>query len=278
VNLTETELDRLADYTVDVLEPQDAAEVAGLIQTDPRWATAYRSLMDADVAVGADLSSFGRTPEPMPADVVARIDTALAGLPSRAKVASNVVSLDQARARRRRTMARLAGAAAAAVAVGGGIAAVTQSSIFTVAGTAERADTAAGAPAPVPPAAAGAGPRVLASGTDYELDSLPALSATAYPFAADSGALKSDAPRAAAEAAGAAGGPLTRLTGAALQTCLDAVLGRHPGTVAVLDYARYLGQPSLVIVVRQVAGSIVVAVGEDCGLAGPDEKAAVPAP
>jgi hypothetical protein len=44
-----------------------------------------------------------------------------------------------------------------------------------------------------------------------------------------------------------------------------------------LDYARFEGQPALMIVVRQAASSTIIAVGPDCGVLGADEKAAVPA-
>jgi hypothetical protein len=280
MSLTESELDRLADYTVDVLDPADAADVRDLIETDPRWSAAYGSLLGADVAVRADLSSVSGTSEPMPADVATRIEAALSELPS----LSNVVALDQARARRRRNVTRLAGAAAAAVAVVGGISVVLGQisgssplySTDSAAPAADRGGTAAGAPA-VPPAMADgpSGPRVLSTGNDYRLDSMAELSKTPAYSAADSGSKTTDGPAAAMEAAP---GPLGRLTGAvALRACLDAVLARHPGTVAVLDYARYLGEPSLLIVVRQVAGAVVVAVGANCGLNGADEKAAAPA-
>jgi hypothetical protein len=73
-------------------------------------------------------------------------------------------------------------------------------------------------------------------------------------------------------------GPLFRLTDPdALRGCLDTVLTSHPGTVTALDYAMYQGQPALVILVRQVSGSVVVAVGPDCGIGGANEKAAAAA-
>jgi hypothetical protein len=61
-----------------------------------------------------------------------------------------------------------------------------------------------------------------------------------------------------------------------LAACLTAVRAAHPGTVTVLDYARFQSQPALIIVIRQGSGGLVVAVGENCGLTGTDEKAAVP--
>jgi hypothetical protein len=61
-----------------------------------------------------------------------------------------------------------------------------------------------------------------------------------------------------------------------LAACLAAVRAAHPGTVTVLDYARFRSQPALIIVIRQGSGGLVVAVGENCGLTGADEKAAVP--
>jgi hypothetical protein len=217
---------------------------------------------------------------------VARIDAALSELGGAAL--ATVSSLDAARARRVRRWRTGIGVAAAGVALVGGGYSVFGSSVFpesasptSARGMADNAGSAPGAPAAAPPVAMGAPPGVpaVSSGTDYRLDTLGSLARTAYAAAGaaaeDAGTLKStEVPRSVAEAAP---GPLARLTGAdALATCLGAVLALHPGTVTALDYARFSGEPALVIVVRQVAGTLVVAVGDECGLAGADEKAAVP--
>jgi hypothetical protein len=45
--------------------------------------------------------------------------------------------------------------------------------------------------------------------------------------------------------------------------------------VAVVDFARFEGDPALIMVVRNGAVSTVVAVGPDCGNGGADELASV---
>jgi hypothetical protein len=299
VSLTEHELDRLADYTVDVLEPDEAAAVSHLIETDPRWAAAYRSLVAADVTIRADLGTLGATPEPMPADVAARIDRALTDLVPRSNdlaSRSNVIPIGQARGRvgrRTKVLGWLAGAAAAAAAVVGGVAALTQ-------GATQFATTTSGAPAAERGSAADAaqpqaapagqplpsvsGSRVVATNTDYQLDTLGGLASADFAAAAAgsgaapaAGAVSDSTTKNNPQMADQAVAPLAALTSpTTLDSCLEAVLASHPGTVTLLDYARYLGRPALAIVVRQAAGTVVVAVGEKCGIAGADEKAAVP--
>jgi hypothetical protein len=65
VSLTDVELDRLADYTVDALDPREAAEVGRLIRTDARWAEAYRDLVGADALIQAPPAAGGH-PAAMP--------------------------------------------------------------------------------------------------------------------------------------------------------------------------------------------------------------------
>jgi hypothetical protein len=54
--------------------------------------------------------------------------------------------------------------------------------------------------------------------------------------------------------------------------CLNAVVGEYGGQVALVDYARFQGQPALVVIVdgtRIGAGKrLVIAVGPDCGIGG----------
>jgi hypothetical protein len=68
---------------------------------------------------------------------------------------------------------------------------------------------------------------------------------------------------------------LLRLTdAAALDVCLRAVVAAHPGTTELVDYARYNSAPALVVLLRTESGWLAVAVGPNCGLNGPDERAA----
>jgi hypothetical protein len=76
------DLDRLADYVGGALDgTPDAAVVADLVATDARWADAYAALTAADAAVRADLAELAAVPEPMPADVAARLAGALGTAP-----------------------------------------------------------------------------------------------------------------------------------------------------------------------------------------------------
>jgi hypothetical protein len=279
VSLTDVELDRLADYTVDALDPREAAEVGRLIRTDARWAEAYRDLVGADALIQAHLRQAA-TPLAMPADVAARVDAALAD----AAPLATVVPLAAARARRRRLVTGIAAVAAGVIAIAGGLSLYGQTarqSATTAAGP-ERgtAEDSSNLAAPSAPAAA-AGPRTLRSGTDYRPETLAALgqplppAPTPAPAAgAASAKASSDSPDTVAGAVPFALDALTMPD--RLAACLAAVRAAHPGTVTVLDYARFRSQPALIIVIRQGSGGLVVAVGENCGLTGADEKAAVP--
>jgi anti-sigma factor RsiW len=111
----EVDLDLLADYLVGELDEGARARIAGLIDTDPTWAEAYRQLGVADEAVAAELRAIGATPEPMPADVVAGIDRAL-----RNAALDTVISLEDHRRRRQRRYQFLAAAAACVLVAFGG--------------------------------------------------------------------------------------------------------------------------------------------------------------
>jgi hypothetical protein len=52
-------------------------------------------------------------------------------------------------------------------------------------------------------------------------------------------------------------------------SCLNLATAGDPGVVQLVDYARFASQPALVIVVREVTGHRVYAVGADCGQPGP---------
>ncbi|MET8152345.1 hypothetical protein ACIBSW_36495 [Actinoplanes sp. NPDC049668] len=72
------DVDLLADYVGGALDgTPDEAVVAALIAEDPSWRDAYALLHDGVAAVGTELRALGSAPEPMPADIVARLDAAL---------------------------------------------------------------------------------------------------------------------------------------------------------------------------------------------------------
>ena len=185
-------------------------------------------------------------------------------------------------------MVGFAAAAATVVAVMGGIALNTDLIRTETNSPAMEADDGrAGRDAPTVPAPAASaltgadpnvasgGARVLASGTDYRLDTLPPLAAQAPPPGQMTGDKTAESPQ---FTAGEAPGGLARLTTpAGLAECLRAVAASHPGSAVLLDYARFEGQPALMIVVRQANSSTIIVVGPDCGVSGTDEKAAVPA-
>jgi anti-sigma factor RsiW len=277
--LTWSELDRLADYTAGILDATEAAQVAQLIQSDSRWAGAWHALTQANAAVRADLAAAAAAPIAIPEDVAARLDDAIATA-GRATVISLAEARGKSRSswRRRTAMAGIAAAAAAFVAVAGGV--VLNSQLTTGAATTAsapeaQADRNSGAappalalPSPGFDSAFGA-PAVVATGMDYRLDTLRELSLQ------PAGGTKANAtpgPLSAQEAPGA----LARLTTpSGLADCLRTVTARYPGTAVLLDYARFDGDPALIIVVRQGSAFMIVAVGSECGVAGTDEKAAV---
>jgi hypothetical protein len=303
------DLDRLADYLAGVLDDDDAAGVARLIDLNPAWARAHAALVEADASVRADLRDVGRSQiDPMPAEVVARLDAALArerppsgdhrGTPA------GVTSLDGFRARpaaavggsrhrkRRRFAVGLTAAAATVAAVFGGISlipGVIPSASDTLgardggaAQEAEGPDPAAVPASPEPPVTAGGsgGPSFVSSGFDYGPATLDQLARTSAAMG-EPPAPAPDSDRSADKVTGvpdllrgAVAGQLARLTDpAALSVCLASVRGDHPGTAVLVDYARYEGAPALLILVRGSGSSAVVVVGPDCGLAGADETA-----
>jgi negative regulator of sigma E activity len=72
------DFDLLADYVGGALDSTAAgSDVATRIREDPAWRRAHTELTAASAAVVADLADWGRTPEPMPADVTARLTAAL---------------------------------------------------------------------------------------------------------------------------------------------------------------------------------------------------------
>jgi hypothetical protein len=290
-DLSWAELDRLADYTADALSPGEADQVARLVANDPRWSTALRALRAAEGSVQANLAAAMAAPTRMPDDVAAQIDAALQRLTPHG---ATVISLDAARAKRRRAMtAGFAAAAATVVAVLGGLVINTtymrdSSSPMSAPGGQAGRDAPEAAPsvATVAPPALGSEDyamadraRVVASGTDYRRETL-AQSAALAPEPAPT--IDSKGGQTTFFSAGEAPDGLLRLNApAALESCLRAVNTQRPGVPVVVDYARFEGQPALVIVVRQEntpnTTLTIVVVGPDCGRSGTDERAAVTA-
>lgn len=271
------ELDRLADYAAGLLDGTPQAEaVARLIATDPAWAEAYAQLTEAELRVRADLAAL-RADEPVPAEVVARLEAALDDAAG-SGAGRKVLSLDAARRRRRRWAA--VAAAAAGVAAFGMFALPalrgTDGGGFTFT-TADGAGTPERAPAASSTDSVGA-PRILASGTDYRRETLRMAVAAPPVTAADTASKQglgttADRPRGldGSQALAAAPAELRRLVERrALDECLTTIVTAYGGRVASVDFARFEGSPALVVhlVPAGPAPARIVVAGPDCGLAG----------
>jgi anti-sigma factor RsiW len=261
--MSEVDLDQLADFAAGALEHDEAAAVAQLLATDPDWAAAHAALVAADATIRAELASLPL--EPMPVDIASRIDAALRG------ARPVVVSLDAARQRSRRRFATsiAAGVAAAAVAVAG-VGYVLHTDIGGSSNTSAAMPDNAGRGAVedkgVPAAGEGSsGPEITASGQNYTADTLGDI-------AGRTAALASSA--ATKDLTGMSSQPLPQFaTPANLNACLAAVRATHPGIVKRVDFARFNGAPALVLLIEAGTDRVAVAVGPDCGTAGPDEIA-----
>ena len=291
----EIDIDRLADYLAGAVNGAEAARVAELIEHDPNWRDAYRDLALADDRVSTALRLDAAGPyDPIPADVAARIASALAAVstepvsdaePVSAEPVSaglkgaTVVSLDERRVRRTRRWAAAA-AAAVVLGIGGGVWAsvagthsYSGSSTMALPGAARQPETTSGGAGGV------AYPPMTESGANYTLATLLSLAnvadAASGPKAATTNALTGSGGDLAA-------GTLRRLADpVALERCLSLIELAHGGSSSRIDFARFNGQPALIVVLRTSAngagrvGTTVVAVGADCGLQGTDELGSV---
>jgi hypothetical protein len=301
IGLTWEQLDELADFAEGVLDGPAAARAAVLVGTDNRWAAALTGLRGAAPATVAALQTAAQASMAIPADVAARLDSALAlgqsrpgdgptrplggGSPAgRPDAATRPSSTGPGRrAQRRRTARIVVGILALVVLVGGGGLTLARALRVPLSST---SNSAAGAAAPdrprpelattptgdVPGEATGAArPRLLASGTDYRQDTLHLL--VDAPPAAPTLTLNTD--KAGTSVTGALAGLTTE---GGFTACVASVGRVHTGQVTLADYARYDGQPALVLVVVSGKTSTVIAVGPGCGGAGADELAAVNVP
>lgn len=109
-------VDVLADLHAGVLDEREAAALWPQVNADPE----ARAIIDALESTTGDLATLAAAPvEPMPADVAARIDAALA---QERDSTGTVVSLDAARRRRKRNLGWGAGLLTAAAAVAAAVA------------------------------------------------------------------------------------------------------------------------------------------------------------
>jgi anti-sigma-K factor RskA len=264
------DLDRLADYAAGLLEPPDASEVEALVEREPEWAAALTALTGAETAVRSALAGLGSPA--VPPDVLARLDAALAA--ERSRGAAPVVDLAarragrDARPRRWRPSILAAGLTAAAAVVAVAIGGVALFSHTEKSSSMSAGEGAAKAPNAAPFAVA-----TSDSGIDYSA----ATVAGAAGAAMDAGG---NAPRVEPAAPDTTGDALARLRDpVARQTCLGLITAAFPpGAPSLVDFARYEGQPALIVVLSAASGPVeVVVVGAGCGSGGIDEVYATPA-
>ncbi|NKQ53281.1 hypothetical protein HFP15_10340 [Amycolatopsis sp. K13G38] len=222
-------VDLLADLHAGVLTEAQAAELWPRVQADPE----ARAIIDALEATSADLANLGAAPAPpMPADVAARIDTALAEEARQAfPQVAPVVSLEDARRKRNKRIGWATG-----------VVAVAAAAIAAVAIALPKTETTSGTPVAAPPS----------SGTAAE----PPL------------ALRSDQPQAAVGQLAAGKKDYGSLgTPQALDSCLQAAgypagqspVGVRPGTID--------GQPAILVLLTtgKIAEFRLVALSPSCG-------------
>ncbi|MGY0230339.1 hypothetical protein [Longispora urticae] len=276
--------DALADYLGGALEgtPEEQV-VAARIASDPVWRAAYEELLVADVVVRSDLSAFAAEPVALPADVAARISTALARElgPSWAGTAwadeGTPAPVIPPAARKRSRWALAGGAfAVTALALGGVGMLLNATGPSSLTATTDKADApkseqrAAGSGQPSGPAAVAASPEgaqsdygppdtgveTLASGRNYSAAQVKGFLVPG----ADAQATAQHPPRKL--------DPLRQRP--LFDACMKAVKDLHGGKPTRADYARYEGSPALVITLDG-GNAVTVIVGPNCGTSGADE-------
>ncbi len=293
---TPVDLDLLADYLGGALEGTGAGQrVAGLIRTDPAWRSGHDSLVEADRAVRTDLSSLATDTPPMPTDVLFQLTAALraadpaadgatgssAPVHSLAEHANRTARWRQARWRRARWVMGAAAAvvlfALAGLATASGLFRSSQSGNDRASSGQNQARAATSAPpggamtpkhAPAMPPAQGSTP-VTASGTDYTRTTLPDVQHQTF----------GGAPNLNQQSRNQVPASLQRLTvPQELDRCLSSVTSSYPGSPQLVDYARFQGEPALVVVLRSSRSGQMryVVAGPDCSSAGPDVRYATP--
>lgn len=267
--------DALADLDEGLLDRDHVASARAHVAGCPRC----RAELAALTGVRERLAAAAEV-EPMPAEVVARLDRALAGVaaePASTAVTRSVIPLREPQRSSPRGLRWLQAAAVVVLVLAGGAVAVSalrgsDNDNFTnsSAGTAGSADKRA--------AAAGSYP-VTASGRHWTKTSVEAevprlLAGTLSPTLPPSSAAAEDNGTGAAEAPRAlAGVPAARLAGGpALADCVTELAG-GPVTPLAVDLARYDGKPAAVVLLPGIGGPGTVdvwVVGPDCAQ-GKDE-------
>lgn len=285
---SDADFDLLADFVGGALDgTPEADDVRRLVSTDEGWAEAYAALVTAEVAVRDELTALGADPLAVPADVEHRLNAALQAAVVTPRPDAPVLDLARAREARRHRRQRwaigLATAAAVLICGGLGVSVVisgqtAKNETVTSSGDAGRDEAA---PQQVPPGSSGgtrasarADAALVASGRDYGPGTVGQLAQASPPAAAmaGEGSGNADTTKSSVKPEGVPA-ELRRLQDpVARAACLNAVVGEYGGQVALVDYARFQGQPALVVIVdgtRLGAGKrLVIAVGPDCGIGG----------
>ena len=294
---SEVDIDLLADYIGGALDAPGEAEVARLIAEDPRWRETYELLAPGMASVGAELGALA--PEPMPADVAARLEASFSSpvgtpatidpdlaaptephsTPSSSRHLSSVPGTGVDRPARKRKRLRWA----APIAVAAGVLAFAGFGADYLAGQTGSSDDSAASSAAgsaenaVPMIAtesAGAGgvrqapgeDQITYSGTDYGSGQLAGRA-----NGSDDARSQKAAPSAVPMVAPDTGlGELERLrVREALLACLEAISrqnGQGPIAVQNVDYARYEGAPALIVKFVANGANFAWAVGPECGV------------
>ncbi|MFC4065997.1 hypothetical protein [Actinoplanes subglobosus] len=288
------DFDLLADYVGGALDgTPDEERVASLVATDETWRAAYEALEPGVIAVGAVLREL--EPEPMPDDLAARLDamfrvpvstdtlvsapadSTAAAVPdtspteSAEPVPAKVVDLDKAR-RRRRWAAPIAVAAGAVAFAALGV------NSFLTSDAAEDTAAGSGLSEAAPMADRPVSGEMARSGIDYTESTLAQAAAGQMRTAAGS----VDSPQVAGQADLYQAGRLDRLSAPdALAACVQEITRENGGGVLAVeftDYARFEGNPALIVRFSAANGTWVWAVGPECGTpgAGADELKRLP--
>lgn len=284
---SDADFDLLADFVGGALDgTPEADDVRRLVSTDEGWAEAYSALVTAEVAVRDELTALGADPLPMPADVAQRLSAALQAAVVTPRPGAPVLDLararDARRHRRQRWAVGLATAAAVLICGGLGVSVVLDGRTANDDTAASSADVGRdqAAPQQAPSGSAG-GTRtstrsdaaLVASGQDYGPGTVGLLAQASPPAAAIEGNGGGNADTSKSVKPESVPAELRRLQDpVARAACLNAVVGEYGGQVTLVDYARFQGQPALVVLVdgtRLGAGKrLVIAVGPDCGIGG----------
>jgi hypothetical protein len=303
-DFSEVDIDLLADYVGGALDgTPDEAVVTALIADNAAWRAAHSQLSGGVADVTGQLRTLGSVAEPMPADVLARVESALAAATDRSltPIAASssgaaagpaamepgtdgaapdrhlVAVPSRSRGKRGRRLRW-----AAPVGIAAGVLAFLGFGFQQLSGT-DSADTstAAGSAAEAPQANSApelGTPPFQQTGTDYRRETLSSVGAVttmldqAGPRAAESS--RSDSRKAAPEAAASVllDPLLDRLRAeAALRACLEAITAEHgagPITPQLIDFARYNGASAVIVQFTAGGESWVWAVGPECGTRG----------